>query len=60
MKKITKTPKLGLIQADKAKNIVFKTAFLKKFVLDQQLKTCGFNGVMFSLLEDKLLVKENK
>lgn len=35
------------------------TAFLKKFVLDQQLKTCGFNGVMFSLLEDKLLVKEN-
>ena len=32
------------------------TSFLKKFVNDEQIKTCGFNGVMFSLLEDKLLV----
>ena len=35
------------------------TSFLKKFVNDEQIKTCGFNGVMFSLLEDKLLAKEN-
>ena len=33
--------------------------FFKKFVNDKQIKTCGFNGVMFSLLEDKLLAKEN-
>ena len=35
------------------------TSFLKKFVNDKQIKTCGFNWVIFSLLEDKLLAKEN-